>query len=169
MIDLSADFRIHNPVVYEEFYGAPHPAPQLLANAVYGLPERHRDAIKNAQLIASPGCYPTSILLPCLPLVSEGLIQPSTIIANSLSGVSGAGRKADIPFLYVECNESARPYGVPKHRHLSEIEQEISLAAGEKVVIQFTPHLIPVNRGILTTLTMAPSSDWIRARADSSS
>ncbi|MDC0325698.1 N-acetyl-gamma-glutamyl-phosphate reductase [bacterium] len=159
VIDLSADFRIHDPVVYEEFYGAPHPAPQLLEKAVYGLPERHRDQIKEAQLIASPGCYPTSILLPCLPLISEGLIQPSTIIANSLSGASGAGRKADIPFLYVECNESVRPYGVPKHRHLSEIEQEISIAAGEKVVIQFTPHLIPVNRGILTTLTMAPSNE----------
>lgn len=157
VIDLSADFRIHDPVVYKEFYGADHPAPELLEQAVYGLPEWRRDAIKQAKLIASPGCYPTSILLPCLPLIKEDLIQPSTIIANSLSGVSGAGRKADIPYLYVECNESVRPYGVPKHRHLSEIEQEISLAAGCKTVIQFTPHLIPVNRGILTTLTMAPS------------
>lgn len=157
VIDLSADFRIHDPVVYKEFYGAEHPAPELLTQAVYGLPEWRREDIKHAKLIASPGCYPTSILLPCLPLIREGLIQPSTIIANSLSGVSGAGRKADIPYLYVECNESVRPYGVPKHRHLSEIEQEISLAAGSKTVIQFTPHLIPVNRGILTTLTMAPS------------
>jgi N-acetyl-gamma-glutamyl-phosphate reductase len=162
VIDLSADFRIHDPVTYEEFYGAPTLL-QLLDKAVYGLPEWHRDKIQKAQLIASPGCYPTSILLPCLPLIRAALIQPSTIIANSLSGVSGAGRKADIPFLYVECNESVRPYGVPKHRHLSEIEQEISLAAGQKTVIQFTPHLIPVNRGILTTLTMAPSNDALSA------
>ncbi len=161
VIDLSADFRIHDPAVYEEFYGAAHPAPQLLEKAVYGLPEWHREKIQKAQIIASPGCYPTSILVPCLPLIKAGLIQPSTIIANSLSGVSGAGRKADIPYLFVECNESVRPYGVPKHRHLSEIEQEISLAAGEKTVIQFTPHLIPVNRGILTTLTMAPSNEVI--------
>lgn len=161
VIDLSADFRIHDPEVYEEFYGAPHPAPKLLEKAIYGLPEWHRDKIQKAQLIASPGCYPTSILLPCLPLIRAGLIQPSTIIANSLSGVSGAGRKLDVPFLYVECNESVRPYGVPKHRHLSEIEQEISLAAGENTIIQFTPHLIPVNRGILTTLTMAPSNDAV--------
>ncbi len=159
VIDLSADFRIHDPETYEEFYGAPHPAPKLLEKAVYGLPEWRREEIQKAQLVASPGCYPTSILLPCLPLIRAGLVQPSTIIANSLSGVSGAGRKADIPFLYVECNESVRPYGVPKHRHLSEIEQEISLAAGQKTIIQFTPHLIPVNRGILTTMTMAPSND----------
>lgn len=157
VIDLSADFRIRDPKVYREFYGSEHPAPQLLSQAVYGLPEWRREAIRSAQLIASPGCYPTSILLPTLPLIRDGLIQPATLVANSLSGVSGAGRKADIPFLFVECNESVRPYGVTFHRHLSEIEQEISLAAQTPTAIQFTPHLIPVNRGILTTMSVAPS------------
>src|SRR5206468_6140512 len=110
----------------------------------------------NASLVASPGCYPTSILLPTIPLLRDGLIKPSGIIANSLSGVSGAGRKVEADYLFVECNESVRPYGIPKHRHLSEIEQELSLASGQTVVIQFSPHLIPVNRGILTTLYLAP-------------
>jgi N-acetyl-gamma-glutamyl-phosphate reductase len=128
----------------------------LLAQAVYGLPEVYRAQIKQASLIASPGCYPTSILLPTLPLLKAGLVQPTGIIADSLSAVSGAGRKAELDYLFVECNESARPYGIPKHRHLSEIEQELSLAAGTQVTIQFTPHLIPVNRGILTTLYLTP-------------
>ena len=157
VIDLSADFRIHDPEVYQQFYGAAHPAPELLAKAVYGLPEWRREAIASASLIASPGCYPTSILLPSLPLIRDQLIQPSTLVANSLSGVSGAGRKADLPYLFVECNESVRPYGVTMHRHLAEIEQEISLAAGSDTVVQFTPHLIPVNRGILTTMSVAPT------------
>jgi N-acetyl-gamma-glutamyl-phosphate reductase len=156
VIDLSADFRLHDPAIYKEFYAHDHPAPDLLAKSVYGLPEVYRNTIKGATLIASPGCYPTSILLPILPLLREKLIKPSGIIADSLSGVSGAGRKAELDYLFVECNESVRPYGVPKHRHLSEIEQELSKAAGEKVVIQFTPHLIPVNRGILSTLYVAP-------------
>lgn len=129
VIDLSADFRLSDPAVYEEFYGHPHPAPDLLAEAVYGLPELRAAEIKEARLVASPGCYPTSILLPLLPLLREGLIEPSTIVANSMSGVTGAGRKASIPLLFSECNESARAYGVPKHRHLSEIEQELSIAA----------------------------------------
>jgi N-acetyl-gamma-glutamyl-phosphate reductase len=110
-------------------------------------------------LVACPGCYPTSILLPTIPLLREKLIEPGSIIANSLSGVSGAGRKAELDYLFVECNESVRPYGVPKHRHLAEIEQEISIAAGETVVIQFTPHLVPVNRGILTTLCFTPTAN----------
>ncbi len=157
VIDLSADFRLRSAHVYQEFYAHPHPAPELLAQAVYGLPEIYRAAIKDASLIASPGCYPTSILLPTLPLLRAGLIKPAGIIADSLSGVSGAGRKAELDYLFVECHESARPYGIPKHRHLSEIEQELSRAAGTPVVIQFTPHLIPVNRGILTTLYLAPA------------
>jgi N-acetyl-gamma-glutamyl-phosphate reductase len=158
VIDLSADFRLRDPQIYREFYGHDHPAPGLLPTAVYGLPEIHRDAIRTAKLIASPGCYPTSILLPTLPLVRANLIHPEAIIADSLSGVSGAGRKAEVPYLFVECHESVRPYGVPKHRHLSEIEEQISLAAGLPVAVQFTPHLIPVNRGILTTLYLAPGS-----------
>lgn len=153
VIDLSADFRLRDAAVYEEFYGHAHPAPDLLTEAVYGLPEIRADEIRAARLVASPGCYPTSILLPLLPLLSENLIDPATIVANSMSGVSGAGRKADLTLLFCECNESARAYAVPKHRHLSEIEQELSLAASEKVVISFIPHLIPVNAGIATTTT----------------
>lgn len=156
IIDLSADFRLRDAAVYREFYGHEHPAPHLLAQAVYGLPEIHRDRIRQAQLIACPGCYPTSVLLPLIPLLKARLVRPHEIIADCMSGVSGAGRKADLGFLFVECNESARPYGVPKHRHLSEIEQELGLAANESLFIQFTPHLIPVNRGILTTLYLRP-------------
>jgi N-acetyl-gamma-glutamyl-phosphate reductase len=160
VIDLSADFRLDDPVIYKEFYAHEHPAPDLLAKSVYGLPEVYRDTIKGATLIASPGCYPTSILLPVLPLLRAKLIKPTGIIADSLSGVSGAGRKVELDYLFVECNESIRPYGVPKHRHLSEIEQELSKAAGEKVVIQFTPHLVPVSRGILSTLYLAPEKHF---------
>jgi N-acetyl-gamma-glutamyl-phosphate reductase len=163
VIDLSADFRLRSAEVYREFYAHEHPAPELLAQAVYGLPEVYRDRIQGAQLVASPGCYPTSILLPVIPLLRDGIIKPTGIIADSLSGVSGAGRKAELDYLFVECNESVRPYGVPKHRHLSEIEQELSLAAGVPVVIQFTPHLVPVNRGILTTLYLAPEQHFTNA------
>lgn len=158
VIDLSADFRVRDPAVYQEFYAHAHPAPELLAQAVYGLPEVYRAQIKTASLVASPGCYPTSILVPLLPLLKARLVSPHGIIADSLSGVSGAGRKAELDYLFVECNESVRAYGLPKHRHLSEIEQELSLAAGTPVVIQFTPHLIPVNRGILTTHYLTPAA-----------
>ena len=158
VIDLSADFRIRNPAIYREFYCHEHGAPDLLAEAVYGLPEVYRDAIRGARLVGCPGCYPTSILLPLIPLLRQKLIEPASIIANSLSGVSGAGRKAELDYLFVECNESVRPYGVPKHRHLAEIEQELSIAAAATVTIQFTPHLVPVNRGILTTLYLRPSA-----------
>jgi N-acetyl-gamma-glutamyl-phosphate reductase len=164
VIDLSADFRVKSPEVYKEFYAHDHPAPELLALAVYGLPEVYRAKIKKAALVASPGCYPTSIVLPTVPLLKAGLIKPTGIIADSLSGVSGAGRKVEPDYLFVECNESVRPYGVPKHRHLSEIEQELSLAAGAAVTIQFTPHLIPVNRGILTTLYLAPANHFTDAK-----
>ncbi len=156
VIDLSADFRLKSAAVYQEFYAHEHPAPDLLAKSVYGLPERYRAEIRTASLIACPGCYPTSILVPVLPLLKAKLIRPQSIIADSLSGVTGAGRKLETDYLFAECNESVRPYGLPKHRHLSELEQELSLVAGEKVVMQFTPHLIPVNRGILTTLYLAP-------------
>ena len=163
VIDLSADFRLKSAANYKEFYAHDHPAPELLAKSVYGLPEVHRAAIKGATLVASPGCYPTSILLPTLPLLRAGLIKPQGIIADSMSGVSGAGRKAELDYLFVECNESVRPYGVPKHRHLSEIEEQLALAAGAPVTIQFTPHLIPVNRGILTTLYLAPAKHFSTA------
>ena len=160
VIDLSADFRVKDAAVYKDFYARDHPAPELLAKSVYGLPEIYRAQIRDASLIASPGCYPTSILLPAIPLLRDSLIKPTGIIADSLSGVSGAGRKVESDYLFVECNESARPYGIPKHRHLSEIEQELSLAAKTPVTIQFTPHLIPVNRGILTTLYVAPAQHF---------
>jgi N-acetyl-gamma-glutamyl-phosphate reductase len=163
VIDLSADFRLKSADIYKEFYAHDHPAPELLQKAVYGLPEVYREEIKKTLLIASPGCYPTSILLPTIPLLKAGLVKPNGIIADSLSGVSGAGRKADIDYLFCECNESVRPYGVPKHRHLSEIEEQMSFAAGTKVTIQFTPHLIPVNRGILTTLYLAPEKHFSTA------
>jgi len=151
VIDLSADFRISDPVVYEEFYGAAHPAPELLKEAVYGLPEVRSEAIKNARLVASPGCYPTSITLPLLPLLDANLIDPQSIVTCSMSGVSGAGKTGNVLFSYCEANESARAYSVPKHRHLSEIEQELSIAADEKVYMSFTPHLIPTHNGICTT------------------
>ncbi|MGO8837244.1 MAG: N-acetyl-gamma-glutamyl-phosphate reductase [Limisphaerales bacterium] len=160
VIDLSADFRLQSAEIYREFYAHDHPAPELLKKAVYGLPEIYREQIKKSSLIASPGCYPTSILLPVIPLLKAGLVKPAGIIADSLSGVSGAGRKAEADYLFCECNESVRPYGVPRHRHLSEIEEQLSLAAGSKVTMQFTPHLIPVNRGILTTLYLAPDKHF---------
>ncbi len=156
LIDLSADFRLKKTETYKEFYGHEHPAPELIEEAVYGLPEMYRDEIRQARFVACPGCYPTSILLPLLPLIRAGLIDTHQIVINSLSGVTGAGRKAEVDYLFAECNESIRPYGVPKHRHLSEIEQELSRAAGETVIVQFTPHLIPVNRGILTTICVRP-------------
>ncbi len=152
VVDLSADFRIREPAIYKEFYGTDHPVPDLLSRAIYGLPEVYRSEIREAQLVACPGCYPTSILLPVLPLVRAKLVDLDRIMVTSLSGVTGAGRKIEADYLFAECNESIRPYGVPKHRHLSEIEQEFSVAAGRKITIQFTPHLVPVNRGIVSTI-----------------
>ena len=153
VIDLSADFRLNEAAVYEEFYGQAHPAPEWLPKAVYGMPELYAKEIEESQLVASPGCYPTSIILPLVPLLKAGLVDPATIVVSSLSGVSGAGRTASLPIIFSEVNESLRAYGLPKHRHLSEIEQELSLAAGEKVTITFTPHLVPVTRGIHSTIT----------------
>lgn len=153
VIDLSADFRLDSPEVYEEYYGKAHPDIALMQEAVYGLPEWRREEIANARIVASPGCYPTSILLPLIPLFKAGMLEAEDVVVCSGSGVSGAGRKASIPLLFCECNESFHAYGVPKHRHLSEIEQELSHAAGETVVMSFTPHLIPVNTGICSTIT----------------
>src|SRR5258707_15861250 len=144
VIDLSADFRLKSADIYKEFYAHDHPAPELLKKSVYGLPELHRDKIKNAQLIACPGCYSTSIILGVLPVLK----QAKNIIVSSMSGVSGAGRKVAEEYLFTECNESARAYGIPKHRHLSEIEEQLG------TTISFTPHLIPLNRGIVSTIYM---------------
>ena len=152
VLDLSADFRLKSAATYKEFYAHDHPAPDLLVQSVYGLPEIRRAEIRSAQLVACPGCYPTSILLGVMPALKKGLIKPGSIIASSMSGVSGAGRKAAEDYLFCECNESARAYSVPKHRHLSEIDQEISLLAGQPVAINFIPHLIPLNRGIESTI-----------------
>ena len=152
VVDLSADFRINDAAVYQEFYGQEHSAPDLLGQAVYGLPEIYREQIRSAKLIACPGCYPTSILIPLRPLIRRNAIDRKTIVVASMSGVTGAGRKVEADYLFSECNESVRPYGVPKHRHLGEIEQELSSMAGEKVVVQFAPHLVPINRGIITTI-----------------
>ena len=125
--------------------------------SVYGLPEIYREKIKAAQLVASPGCYPTSIILPLHPLLQRRLIKPQSIVVCAMSGVSGAGRNAKTDYLFAECNESLRAYSIPKHRHLAEIEQELSFAAGERVTIDFAPHLVPVNRGIHTTIHCAPA------------
>lgn len=162
VLDLSADFRVKDPDVYREFYGHDHPAPQLLGKSVYGLPEIYRSEIRGAKLVACPGCYPTSILIALRPLIRRKAIDRETILVASMSGVTGAGRKAEADYLFSECNESVRPYGVPKHRHLSEIEQELSLLAGEKVTIQFTPHLVPINRGIVTTIYADIASNVVK-------
>ena len=152
IVDLSADFRIENAKIYKEFYGDDHPVPELLGKAAYGLPEIYRKKISDAKLVACPGCYPTSILLPLLPLIRENVLNLASIVVTSLSGITGAGRKVEAEYLFAECNESMRPYGIPKHRHLSEIEEQLSVFAGQKVTIQFAPHLVPLNRGIITTI-----------------
>ena len=163
VIDLSADFRLNDANLYADFYNKPHPAPELLDKSVYGLPEIYSDNIKKADLVASPGCYPTSILLPLLPLVKKKLVTANSIQAFSMSGVSGAGRNAAIPFLFAECNDSVRSYGIPRHRHLAEIEQELSIAAEEKVTISFIPHLVPITVGLASTISMKVTTDDITA------
>jgi N-acetyl-gamma-glutamyl-phosphate reductase len=153
VLDLSADFRLKDPAAYSKWYGFAHTAPALLSTAVYGLPELHREAIVSARLVAVPGCYPTSAILGLSPLVATGLIDPETIVIDSISGVSGAGRKPELPTHFSEANESLKAYGVAKHRHTPEIEQELSGVAGRPVTVTFTPHLAPLTRGILTTIT----------------
>ena len=153
VIDISADFRIRSTAKYKEYYGVDHPAPDFLKKAVYGLPERYRDQIKKADLIACPGCYPTSIILPTAPVLAAGLASPENIIVSADSGVTGAGRKVDLPYIFPECNESVRAYGIVRHRHLPEIEQELAVAAGVgELAMNFIPHLVPVNRGIFSTI-----------------
>jgi len=151
VVDLSADFRLTDPTIYEEWY-EPHTAPALLKDAVYGIPELHREAIKKTSLVANPGCYPTSIILALAPVLRNKLVDKRTIIADSKSGVSGAGRSAVLSSLFAEVSENFKAYKVAEHRHTPEIEQELSRLAGEKVVITFTPHLVPMKRGILSTI-----------------
>ena len=151
VIDLSADFRIKDQEVYEKWYKLEHKSPQFLGEAVYGLPEVNREKIREARLIANPGCFPTCSFLAVYPLVKEGLVDPNTLIIDAKSGTSGAGRGAKMDNLYCEVNESIKAYGVGTHRHTPEIEEQLSYAAGKPVTISFTPHLVPMNRGILVT------------------
>ncbi len=153
VLDLSADFRLSDPAVYAEYYGHPHPAPQLLSEAAYVIPELAADGWQQRRLIACPGCYPTSILVPLIPLLRTGLVEPDSIVINSVSGISGAGKKPDIAFTFCERTASVKAYGTPRHRHLSEIEEQLSAAAEVPVIVQFTPHLVPMKRGIASTIT----------------
>lgn len=151
IIDLSADFRIKDVKTYEKWYKIEHKSPQFIEEAVYGLCEINRDKVKGARLIANPGCYTTCSILTAYPLVKEGLIDPDTLIIDAKSGTSGAGRGAKLPNLFCEVNENMKAYGVTKHRHTPEIEEQLGYAAGKEIVVNFTPHLVPMNRGILAT------------------
>jgi N-acetyl-gamma-glutamyl-phosphate reductase len=152
VIDLAADFRLQDPAVWEKWYGEPHACPELLAEAVYGLPEVNRDAVRTARLIACPGCYPTAVQLGLLPLLEAGAVSPERIIADVKSGVSGAGRKAEISILMSEAGESFKAYNVKGHRHWPEIKQGLERVAGQPVGLTFVPHLVPMIRGIHATL-----------------
>ena len=170
IVDLSADFRIKDVAVYEEWYKIKHPFPQLIPEAVYGLCEINREAVKKARLVANPGCYPTCTTLSIYPLLKEGLIDPDTIIVDAKSGTSGAGRGAKVDNLFCEVNENIKAYGVATHRHTPEIEEQLGYAAGRPVRINFTPHLVPMNRGILITayasLTREASYEEVKAAYD---
>ena len=170
VIDLSADFRIKDVAVYEQWYQIAHASPSFIGEAVYGLPEINREQIRGARLIANPGCYPTCSFLTIYPLVKEGIIDLNTLIIDAKSGTSGAGRGAKVDNLYCEVNESMKAYGVAGHRHTPEIEEQLSYAAGQPVVLSFTPHLVPMDRGILITayagLTKTVSEQEIKAIYD---
>lgn len=152
LIDLAADFRIKDRAEWEKWYGMEHAAPHLISEAVYGLPEVNREKIRHARLVANPGCYPTAVQLGFLPLIEEGLVDTDHLIADAKSGVSGAGRKAEVATLFSEASDNFKAYGVPGHRHLPEIRQGLSLAAGKPVGLTFVPHLTPMIRGIHATL-----------------
>lgn len=151
VVDLSADFRLKDPKVFQQWY-SPHRTPELLDEAVYGLPELYREKIRSARLVANPGCYPTSVILAMAPVLSRALIDPETIIADSKSGASGAGRGMDLSLHFCEVNEGFKAYKVAEHRHTPEIEQELSILAARAVTVSFTPHLVPMSRGILSTV-----------------
>ncbi len=151
VIDLSADYRLKNVNIYEKWYKIEHKSPQFLEEAVYGLCELNREEVKGARLVANPGCYTTCSILTAYPLVKEGLIDPNTLIVDAKSGTSGAGRGAKLPNLFCEVNENMKAYGVASHRHTPELEEQLGYAAGKEVTISFTPHLVPMNRGILAT------------------
>lgn len=155
VFDISADFRLRSTEKYKEYYKVDHPAPQLLDRAVYGLPEIYREQLKSCDLVACAGCYPTSSILPTAPLLAAKLVKTTNVAVVSCSGVTGAGRKVDLPYIFPECNESLKAYGVVGHRHLPEIEQEMAHAAGvESMAINFIPHLAPMNRCINSTILL---------------
>lgn len=160
VIDLSADYRLNNAAEYRKWYGLDHPDPARLQGAAYGLPELYRDEIKNASLVANPGCYPTSAILALAPLLEAGAIKSDGIIVDSKSGVSGAGREPKAHLHFPECNESVTAYGVGTHRHMPEIDQVLSEVAGGDVRVVFTPHLIPMDRGIFTTCYAQPTGEF---------
>ncbi len=152
VLDLSADYRLKNPLVYEQWYKTPHNYPKTLEKAVYGLPEIHRKKIAASPLIALPGCYPTSVLLGLYPLLKDDAVDTGTLVIDSKSGTSGAGRKSDVALSFCEVNEGFKAYAVASHRHTPEIEQELALIVKRPVAINFTPHLLPINRGMLSTI-----------------
>ena len=152
VVDLAADFRLRDPALWEQWYGAPHACPELLEETVYGLPEMNRAAIAQARLVANPGCYPTAVALGFLPLLEQGFVEPDPLVADAKTGVSGAGRGAKVTSLFSEVSESFKAYGVPGHRHLPEIRQQLAVAAGRSVGLTFVPHLVPMVRGIHATL-----------------
>ena len=160
IIDLSADYRIKDVAIYEKWYGMEHHSPELLSEAVYGLTEINREQIKDTRLLANPGCFTTCSILAAYPLMKEHMINKDSLVINALSGVSGAGRGAKVANLFCEVNESAKAYGVTTHRHTPEIEEQLSYAYGESVTLQFTPHLVPMHRGILATETAKPVKQY---------
>lgn len=156
VIDVSADFRLHDPAAYRQTYGAEHPAPALLKQAVYGLSEFHRRELREARIVANPGCYPTGALLGLLPLIRRDLIDPNSIVIDAKSGTTGARRQASVEQLFAEVNENFRAYKVGNHRHVPEMEQEIGATLGREIAVMFVPHLLPVTRGILTSIFTRP-------------
>jgi N-acetyl-gamma-glutamyl-phosphate reductase len=165
VVDLSADYRLNSAQSYAEWYGQKHGDPDRLGHVVYGLPELFREQIRSARLVANPGCYPTSAILPLAPLVKQGLIAPREIVIDSKSGVSGAGRTPKLTTHFPECNESISAYNVGRHRHTPEIEQVLSTSCGRAVEVIFTPHLVPMDRGILSTIYTHPLSELSEEKA----
>lgn len=167
VIDLGADFRLKDEAIYEKWYNTKHYGPKLLPDAVYGLCEIHRDEIKNARLVANPGCYTTTSILSLYPVVREGLVETDSIVIDAKSGVSGAGRGVSLGVHYCETNENIKAYKIASHRHTPEIEQELSIAANQDIHLTFTPHLVPMNRGILSTIyaKLKPGVDYETVKA----
>ncbi len=167
VVDFSADYRLNDVATFEQWYNVEHPDGQRVGNVPYGIPELFRDQIEPASLVANPGCFPSSALIPLAPLMQQGLIEPAPIIVDSKTGVSGAGRKPNLKFHYPECNESVMAYGVGTHRHMPEIDQIIARFSGDTISTVFTPHLIPMDRGILSTIYVRPLAGVTAAKLQS--